>query len=223
MTGQLITIEGIDGSGKSTQIRLLCEYLNSKGIQVLITHEPGGTEIGEQIRGIILDPVNTEMTALTEVFLYAAARAQHLDEVILPAMKAGRMVICSRFFDSTIAYQGYGAGFDLEVLAEINRITVGSLMPDLTIVYDLDPDKGLDRVAKRVGNSDSPSDTTDRMEKKENSFHQRVRKGFLAIANQNAHRMKVVDASGSEAEIFAETQKIIDDFLLRIESQEEVK
>ena len=215
MAGRFITVEGVDGSGKSTQITMVKDYLQKEGFDIVVTHEPGGTEIGEQIRKIILDSAHTQMTALTEVFLYAAARAQHIEEIILPALNNGRMVLCSRFFDSTVAYQGYGGGLDLAVLADINRIVSGSHVPDLTIIFDLDPEKGLERVSKRNIVADERNDNKDRMEQKQLDFHKRVRDGFLAQARQNPERIRIVDATGNQDEVFTRTRKVIDDFILR--------
>jgi dTMP kinase len=223
VAGRFITVEGVDGSGKSTQITMLKDYLQKEGYDIVVTHEPGGTEIGEQIRKIILDSAYTQMTALTEVFLYAAARAQHIEEIILPALKSGRLVLCSRFFDSTVAYQGYGGGLDLAVLADINRIVSGSLVPDLTIIFDLDPEKGLERVSMRNISADEQNENKDRMEQKQLDFHKRVRDGFLALASQNPQRIRIVDAIGNKDEVFERTRKVIDDFILRSVRKEGAK
>ncbi len=220
MKGQFITIEGVDGSGKSTQIRMLNAYLQQRGFDTIVTHEPGGTEIGEQIRKIILDTSHGSMTGLTEVFLYTAARTQHVSEVIMPALQAGKMVICSRFFDSTVAYQGYGAGLDLLDLAEINRIAVGTLVPDLTLIFDLDPEQGLERVSAR--NENIAGEMKDRMEQKNIDFHRRVRKGFLALADQHQDRIRMVDASGEEWEVFSRTQRFVDEYLNNLAGQGEI-
>ncbi len=214
MKGKFISVEGVDGSGKSTQVALLGEYLHGKNYDVVITQEPGGTAIGNQIREVILNPDNRKMTDMTEVLLYVAARMQHIHEVIAPAISEGKIVLCSRFIDSTFAYQGYGAGVKLDFLQKLNDMTVGNLKPDLTIVYDLDPTKGLDRVAER-SESAAVSLGIDRMESKDELFHQRVRAGFLKMAQEEPERIMLVDASGSVENVFEKTKSVIDRFLLR--------
>ena len=214
MAGCFITIEGVDGSGKSTQVQLLEAYLRRKGYDLVVTQEPGGTVIGDQLRQVILDSAHTGMTALTEVFLYAAARAQHLNEVIEPALRKGKTVLCSRFYDSTFAYQGYGAGVDLEVLEQLNHFVVGDLRPDLTIVFDLDPGDGLRRVAERGESGGGQPALKDRMERKNLSFHEKVRKGFLELASKEPDRIKIVKADGDKTLVFAKACAVIDEFLM---------
>ena len=149
MRGKFITIEGTDGSGKSTQIGLLMDYLNKKGVDVLFTREPGGTPIGEKIREIILDVNNREMAPETEALLYAASRSQHVREKIIPAVEAGKIVICDRFVDSSLAYQGAARGMGMETIMEMNRAALWGIMPDLTVFFDLSPEKGILRKEKR--------------------------------------------------------------------------
>jgi dTMP kinase len=210
MKGRFITIEGVDGSGKSTQIKLLHQYLIKKGIDVVLSHEPGGTRIGEQIRNILLNANNLEMIPLTEVFLYEAARAQHVGEVILPALNTGKTVLCSRFADSTLAYQGHGGGMDMAILAMLNEIASCNLKPDLTLVFDFDPGSGLNRVTTR---EDQKGAQRDRMEQKNLDFHRRVRNGFLALAKIDPDRIHIIDASGTIEEVFAKTIVIVDQYL----------
>ena len=143
MRGKFITIEGTDGSGKSTQIELLMDYLRKKGADVIFTREPGGTQISEKIREIILDVDNSEMTGITEALLYAAARSQHVEEKIIPALEAGKIIICDRFVDSSIAYQGAARGLGAEKIMGINEAALHGIMPDMTLFFDLSPEKGI--------------------------------------------------------------------------------
>jgi dTMP kinase len=200
---------------------MLGEYLHAKKCDVVVTQEPGGTEIGNQIRDVILNPNNKKMTDMTEVLLYVAARMQHVSEVIVPALTEGKIVLCSRFIDSTYAYQGFGAGVNLDFLKKLTEMTVGKLQPDLTIVYDLDPTKGLDRVVER-SESDNAHMGIDRMESKEQLFHSRVREGFLTIAREDPQRIKIVDASGSVLDVFEKTKAVIDHFLVSFNREGEL-
>ena len=183
-----ITFEGIEGSGKTTQIHLLVDWLRKRSSQVLVTREPGGTDIGEQIRTILLNPANTAMTPEAEILLFSAARAQIVREVIRPHLDQGWIVICDRFADSTLAYQGYGHGLPLEDLRHITAFATGGLWPDLTIYLDLDVETGLQRKA-------ATPEEWNRMEAKEVAFHQRVREGYRALAAAEPHRWLVLDAS----------------------------
>ncbi len=182
--GYFITFEGAEGSGKSTQIRNAAAFLKKKGRRVLMLREPGGTRISEAIRAVLLDKHLNEMTAVTELLLYLAARAQIVREKILPALKKGKVVICDRFEDSTRAYQGFGRGLSLKAIEQANELVRGSLRPDLTFVLDIDSAKGLKRGGRH-----------DRIEREALSFHRRVRQGFLAIAKRNPKRMVVLDTS----------------------------
>ena len=182
-----ITFEGGDGSGKSTQIEKLKCFLEQEGYQVLLTREPGGTQISEQVRQILLDPDNTKMSAITEMILYAAARAQLVEEVIRPALEQGTIVICDRFLDSSIAYQGYGRGLG-DAVAEVNGIATGGLAPDLTIYLRLSPDKGRSRIKNRE---------QDRIELESETFHDKVFQGYEALCRLHPDRIFTVDASQS--------------------------
>ena len=181
-----ITFEGIEGSGKTTQIRLLMDWLKQRTERVLLTREPGGTRIGEQIRSILLDPANTEMTPEAEILLFSAARAQIVREVIRPRLEEGWIVICDRFADSTLAYQGYGHGLPLDDLLRITEFATGGLWPDLTVYLDLDVETGLRRKA-------ATPEEWNRMEAKAIDFHKRVRQGYRALAAQHPERWLVVD------------------------------
>lgn len=187
MRGLFITFEGIDGSGKSTQVKLLREFLDQCGVNYQFAREPGGTALGEQIRTILLNPVHRDMGVLTEALLYSASRAQLSRQVLWPALEAGRPVLCDRFVDSSLCYQGFGGGLDLQFLRELNDNATGNLKPDLTFLFDLPPREAAQR---RRG---SPAD---RMERKELTFHERVREGYLTLARQEPDRIKILDATG---------------------------
>lgn len=202
MTGKFITFEGIEGCGKTTQIKLLNEHLRKKGLKTVLSREPGGTKIGDDIRKILLDPSNKMMKPLTELILYGASRAQHLEELIKPSIADGKMVLCDRYSDSTTAYQGAARRLPTEVLKKIDDIATGGFKPDLTIVLDVDPAEGL----KRAGRRSAP----DRFEQEEMSFHERVREGYLRIAKADPRRVKVVDGSGSVENIQAEIVKLVE-------------
>jgi len=211
MKGRFITFEGMEGSGKSTQISLCAEYLRASR-QVTFTREPGGTPIGDQVRKILLDPANKALDATAELLLYAASRAQHLQEVILPALQAGRIVLCDRFSDATLAYQGYGRGLNREVILVLDRIVTLELRPHLTLLLDIEPAAGLKRARGR--NNSLGLEGEARFENEALAFHDRVRQGYLALAEQEPGRFRVIDASGNVDRIQAEIRRIVDDFLL---------
>ena len=190
--GIFITFEGIEGCGKSTQAKRVRELLIESGLEVLFTREPGGSCIGEKIRDILLDPANEEMVPLTELLLYEASRHQHMAEVIEPALKAGKVVICDRFYDASTAYQGYARGIDVDDVERLNLIASGGKRPDLTIILDLPAEIGLKRIGKNP----------DRIEGEGVEFHERVRAGYLEIAAREPDRVKVVDGSGTIEETF---------------------
>lgn len=187
--GRFITFEGPEGSGKSTQIRMLAEALEARGVSVLATREPGGTHIGDQIRQILLDESHTEMSPRAEMLLFNAARAQIVDQVIEPALAAGMLVLCDRYADSTLAYQGYGHGQQLEPLRQVGEYATGGLKPDLTIYLDIEPEHGLER--KQSGDAGE----WNRMEQLKLAYHRAVRGGYLALASAEPDRWRVVDAS----------------------------
>jgi len=211
MQGVFITFEGIEGSGKSTQIVLLANYLAAHGRAVTLTREPGGTEIGDQVRKILLDPANKALDARAELLLYAAARAQHLAELIMPELQAGKAVLCDRFSDATLAYQGYGRGLDLELIRSLDRLVTAQLRPNLTILLDIDATAGLARARGR--NSSCGLEAEARFENEELAFHERVRQGYLALAAEEPRRFRKVDASLTPDEIQNGIRKIIDDAL----------
>lgn len=181
-----IVFEGVDGSGKSTQLKLLHNALMDKGIPTFTTREPGGTPVGEKIRDLLLDPNFSEMQERTEALLYAAARAQLVAQEIRPKLKAGSVVLCDRYIDSTLAYQGYGRGMDINFLAKINELATGNLWPRLTILLDIPPEEGLIR-SRRVG-------PADRLEKESLSFYTKVREGYLDLSRRRPEGYLVLDA-----------------------------
>jgi dTMP kinase len=189
-----ITLEGPDGSGKTTQIRLLHDALVAAGYDVLLTREPGGTAIGDQIRAVVHDVINVELVPTAEILLYSASRAQLVAQVIRPALAAGKIVLCDRYADSTMAYQGYGRGLDLEALSAITRFATGGLKPDLTVLLDLEPEVGLSR--RQVG-----GDELNRMDRQELDFYQRMRQGYITLAAEEPERWIRVDASGPVEEV----------------------
>jgi len=204
LAGLFISVEGPDGSGKTTLVGLLAEYYGAS-YSVTKVREPGGTEISEQIRRIILNPEYTNMSWRTEALLYVAARAQVVEEIIRPALARGEVVICDRFFDSTIAYQGFGRGLPVPDLTLLNHVATGGLKPDLTILLDLEAELGINR---RAGFRE-----LDRLEKEHIEFHQRVREGFLAQARSFPERIKVVAADQPIAGVVMEAQRILEPLL----------
>lgn len=193
--GLFITVEGIDGCGKSTQARLIAAALEAAGHDVLRLREPGGVKISEQIRAILLDPANVEMGDVCELLLYEAARAQLVHQVIRPALAAGKTVVCDRFFDSTTAYQAFADGLDRNMVSQANELAVDGCRPDLTLVFDLPVEDALRRRSGR--------EAEDRLELKGLEFQERVAAGFRAVAVDEPDRVKLIDAGGSIAEVFS--------------------
>lgn len=188
-----ITFEGIEGSGKSTQIRRLRDALKLRRYDVFLTREPGGTPLGDQIRRLLLDSANTEMVPLCELFLYAAARAQHVEEKIVPALKAGQVVLCDRFLDATTAYQGYGRGFTLGVIKNLNEMAAGAAKPELTFLLDCEPAVGLKRARARLALVEH-GPLEDRFENEDLEFHHKVRDGYFQIAKGEPNRFVMIAA-----------------------------
>jgi dTMP kinase len=196
--GRFITFEGIDGCGKTTQFRLLAQALRERGEDVVETVEPGGTAIGQQIRKILLDPASGEIQPRTELLLYFASRAQYVDRVIRPALDSGRIVLCDRFTDSTLVYQGCGRGLDTDVVRDLDRIACRGLKPDVTILIDVDLETSLMRARRRnerVGPLES------RIDEESAAFHERVRLGYLALAETEPERIVVIDGRASIVEV----------------------
>ncbi len=198
--GTFITFEGIEGSGKSTQAARLKAFLEEQGLEVLVTREPGGSPIGEQIRHVLLDPGNHGMVPLAELLLYEASRCQHVEAVIRPALDRGNAVICDRFFDASTAYQGYARGLGIKMVGELNLVATGGRKPDLTIVLDLPVEMGLRRLGRNL----------DRIEREAVEFHERVRQGYLRIAEDEPDRVKVVNAAGTVDDTFSDVKDLVE-------------
>jgi dTMP kinase len=196
--GRFITFEGVDGSGKTTQFRMLAQWLRERGKDVAETVEPGGTAIGRQIRRILLDPASADIQPRAELLLYFASRAQNVDQVIRPALEAGQTVLCDRFTDSTLVYQGCGRGLDTGVVRDLDRIACRGLKPDVTFLIDIDPETGLMR-AKRRNERTGPSES--RIDEESAAFHERVRQGYLALAKAEPDRIVVIDGTAGIGEI----------------------
>lgn len=210
---RFVTFEGGDGAGKTTQIRTLESYLISQGTRCLVTREPGGTELGTMLRRVLLEAGGTPIAPASELFLYLADRAQHVREVIIPAVAAGKIVLCDRFTDSTLAYQGYGRGLDLELLRQFNRVADDGMRPDLTLLLDCPVAIGLGRTASRLAQSQVNSPMEDRFERERLQFHEKVRAGFLALARQEPARIRVIDAAQPPVNVSLAIRKIVDEVL----------
>ncbi|HEX9961203.1 MAG TPA: dTMP kinase [Pyrinomonadaceae bacterium] len=208
MRGKFITFEGIDGSGKSTQARLLTGELRLKGYNVLPTMEPGGTPLGRRLRGAFLETEET-VAPLAELLLFAADRAQHVEFLVKPALEEGKIVVSDRFADATVAYQGAGRGFPEQIISQIVSLATGGLKPDLTLFFDLPIEKAILRAKSR--NDDET--VRNRMDSETNDFYKRVRDAYLKISEKEAERFRVVEASGSVEEIRARVMEIVMEFL----------
>lgn len=205
--GLFITFEGADGCGKTTQLKLLAEYLQKNGVDVLVTREPGAKGLGEKLRDILLN-YDGVVSDRCEAFLFLADRAQHIDTIVTPAVDAGKIVLCDRHIDSTVAYQGYGRGQDIEQINKLNMIATSGKKPDLTIVFDIDAETSLARVGS----------TKDRMESSGIEFFNRVRDGYLKIAAQETARVKVLDATKSIDEVQQDVIELINSKLCALKS-----
>ena len=194
-----ITFEGIEGCGKTTQIQRLAHNLEKQGIQIILTLEPGGTEIGKRIRHILLDSKNIHLSPLTELLLYEADRAQHVAEIIKPALDSGKWVLCDRFYDATVVYQGLARGQDRDLINLLNIKVTDQIRPDLTFLLDCPVDIGLERALKRNENLDLNGQG--RFEQEEMNFHQKVREGYLSLAREFPERFKIIDATHQPGEV----------------------
>lgn len=204
--GLFITTEGTDGSGKTTQIKLIESYLKEKGFEVVVTREPGGTTIGEKIRSIILDTENSNMSYITEMMLYASARAQLVNELIKPSLADGKVVICDRFIDSSFVYQGFGRNIDIELIERVNNIALDGVRPDVTLFFDIDPEIALKRRIQSTG--------ADRIEQEAMDFHKKVYNGYKKLASMYPDRIKAIDSNRSIQEIFVDAKEQIDRMLV---------
>jgi dTMP kinase len=202
-----ITFEGIEGCGKTTQVKLLAEELLRQGRQVTLTREPGGCAIADKIRAILLDADHAAMTPLTELLLYAAARNQHLNDTVRPALEAGVIVLCDRFTDATIAYQGYGRGLDLDLIGRLNVLATNGLAPGLTILMDCPVEVGLCRALSRINGMHGAKE--ERFERESLRFHESVRAGYLALAQGEPDRFAIVNANRPVSEIASEVAGIV--------------
>jgi dTMP kinase len=201
--GRFIVIDGVEGCGKSTQIRLLADHLRGRDTDVVVTHEPGGTELGEGIRSLLLDPRYTDVSSLTECFLFCASRAQHVIEVIKPALEAGRTVVCDRFGASTAVYQGFAGGLGFALVEQLSEIATTGILPDLTVILDLDPEEGMRRKFSASG------DSADRIERKAIEFHHRVREGYMQFAHRHRDRVRIISAAAPVDEVHREIISVV--------------
>mgnify|MGYP001047070171 CR=1 FL=1 len=206
MWGTLITFEGVEGSGKTTQARLLAEYLKTLGYQVILSREPGGTEIGERIRRILLDNQLKQMHPLTELFLYLASRNQHTREKIIPALQAGRIVIVDRYADSSVAYQGHGRELGEKLISRLNKLATATIKPDITFLIDL---------PVRIGQNRKRKEEPDRLEQEADSFHERVRNGYLKLARRAPKRIKIISGNQPADEIQNQIRSQVAELLTR--------
>lgn len=207
MKGTFITFEGPDGSGKGTIIKYVKKYLQRKNIDFILTREPGGINISEDIRKVILDKNNTEMDVRTEALLYAAARRQHLVEKVIPALEEGKVVICDRFIDSSLAYQGYGREIGIDEVFQINKFAIDDIMPDLTIFLDVKPEIGLKRISK------SKVRVKDRLDLETIDFHKKVYSGYMKVIEKYGDRIVKVNAENRIRRVADDTIQIIDKYL----------
>jgi len=203
-----ITLEGIEGSGKSSQVRTVADWLTAAGHHCLTTREPGGTAIGGQIRSVLLDPDNTALAPAAELLLYVADRVQHLETVVHPALSAGKTVVCDRYFDATLVYQGYARGLDKEMILRLHRLACNGLMPDLTLLLDLDPQIGLDRAWKRI-HAHGVQAKESRFETETLAFHGRVREGYLDLARREPQRFAVIDAGADQSTVSEQIRAVL--------------
>ncbi|KGM45368.1 dTMP kinase [Neobacillus niacini] len=202
-----ITLEGVEGSGKSTIINFIKDSLETRGNRVVVTREPGGIDIAEQIRSVILDKKNTKMEGRTEALLYAAARRQHLVEKVVPSLTEGKIVLCDRFVDSSLAYQGYARGLGINEVFSINKFAIGDILPDLTLYLDLDPQIGLNRIAKNKGRE------VNRLDLEEINFHVKVREGYEEVMKMFPERMVRINANQEISKVIADINEVLEERL----------
>lgn len=205
--GLFISVEGPEGAGKSTIIKKMADELEGKGLSVVLTREPGGISIAEEIRRVILDPENTAMDERTEALLYAAARRQHLAEKVIPSLENGSIVLCDRFLDSSLAYQGHARGIGMDEVYSINKFAIGDTMPDITLYFDVEPQIGLERIEKHKGRE------VNRLDMEAIGFHERVREGYLMLLEKFPERIKKIDAGMTFDEVYDHALKVVEQYI----------
>jgi dTMP kinase len=207
-----ITLEGIEGSGKTTQIGRLVKYLEARQIECVATRQPGGTPIGETIRSILLDPANSALKPMTELLLYMADRAQHIFELIKPCLEAGKTVVCDRYFDATLVYQGFARGLNIEMIGQLHKLLFDDLKPDVTLLLDLSPQLGLERAWQQLNTGQRSGDES-RFEAETVAFHEKVRAGYLELARLEPDRFRIIDAAQTQDQVFAGISKVVSSLL----------
>lgn len=207
-----ITLEGIEGSGKTTQIDRLADFLEQNKIKCVTTRQPGGTIIGENIRSILLNPANDTLEPMTELLLYLADRAQHINEIIEPALAAGKTVVCDRYFDATVVYQGFARGLSVRLLKKLHQLLFDNLKPDVTLLLDVSAQQGLERAWQQL-NSGQRVGRESRFENEAIAFHEKVRAGYLELARLEPQRFRIINAAQGPDQVFAEISKILTPFL----------
>ena len=207
-----ITLEGIEGCGKTTQINRLRTFFENRGQACVVTREPGGTAIGNDIRSILLNPSNKDLVPRAELLLYMADRAQHIESVVKPALARNKVVLCDRYFDATVVYQGYARGLGSDFICELHRLLLEDFKPDITLLLDLAPQIGLARAWKEL-NKGTRSGTESRFEEETINFHEKVRSGYLELARQEPERFRIIDAAADEKQVQAEIQDVLGQYL----------
>ena len=209
-----ITLEGIEGSGKTTQIARLVDFLEGKGLECITTRQPGGTLIGENIRSILLDPASKALEPTAELLLYMADRAQHIHELIRPCLMDGKTVVCDRYYDATVVYQGFARGLDIKLIRKLHHLLFEGLKPDITLLLDLPPRLGLKRAWEQL-NTGQRSGQESRFEAEKVAFHEKVRAGYLELARHEPDRIRVIDAVPPPDQVFADISKIVSAFIIQ--------
>ena len=209
-----ITLEGIEGSGKTTQIDRLVDFLEKRGFECVATRQPGGTLIGENIRSILLNPANRTLEPTAELLLYMADRAQHIHDLIRPCLMAGKTVVCDRYYDATVVYQGFARGLNIEIIRKLHHLLFDDLKPDVTLLLDLPPKLGLQRAWEQL-NTGQRSGQESRFEAEKVAFHEKVRDGYLELARHEPDRIRVIDASPPPDQVFAAISKIVSALIMK--------
>lgn len=207
-----ITLEGIEGAGKTSQLDHIVAFITARGYTCVTTREPGGTGIGAQIRGILLNPENTDLNADAELLLYVADRVQHIKTFIEPHLKADQVVICDRFYDATMVYQGYARGLDKTLIRNLHRLVCGNLTPDLTLLFDLDPEVGLARAWREIDNG-GRTDLESRFEKEKLAFHEKVRQGYLDAARSEPDRFRIINAGQDPHSVAGDIERVLSEYM----------